>query len=299
LSVVAAVGLVIYLLPNFPRLDAERMAYSESIADQHTGTFFDAIGKDNPYAAILEKTGVNAYAVYQTDYKNARMHTRGVEEKTAIDNKCMKRNGAFFRIANRGRYEQGGRMQTDGHALRVSREYRHLDGKRMEIKANIKEETINGSILGRLGRALEPVSRYAGFNWRVNVALISAFAAKENSVATLGTIYQASGEEDKSLGCRMMEKEKEWTPLHALALIKFMTMYPPCIATLLMIKVESGSWKWALFASFYPVVAGSLMAALVFTGGNLLGLNGMQAMVAFYLVALLGATGLGFIKKQR
>jgi ferrous iron transport protein B len=242
---------------------------------------------------------VNAYAGYQTDYKNARMHTRGVEEKTAIDNKFMKRNGAFFRIANRGRYEQGGRMQTDGHALRVSREYRHLDGKRMEIKANIKEETINGSILGRLGRALEPVSRYAGFNWRVNVALISAFAAKENSVATLGTIYQASGEEDKSLECRMMEKEKEWTPLHALALIKFMTMYPPCIATLLMIKVESGSWKWALFASFYPVVAGSLMAALVFTGGNLLGLNGMQAMVAFYLVALLGATGLGFIKKQR
>jgi ferrous iron transport protein B len=96
----------------------------------------------------------------------------------------------------------------------------------------------------------------------------------------------------------MKEKEKGWTPLHALALILFMTMYPPCIPTLLMVRLESGSTKWALFATLYPIVLGSLFAVLVFTGGNLLGLSGMQAMVVFYLCALAVTTALGFVKNR-
>jgi len=193
----------------------------------------------------------------------------------------------------------GGKMLKDADALKVNREYKKLDSERNRIKGNIKEETILGSVMGRVGRALEPVTTYAGFNWRVNIALISAFAAKENSVATLGSIYQsAGGEEEKSLEERMKEKETNWTPLHALALIIFMTMYPPCIPTLLMIRLESGSTKWALFATFYPIALGFLMAILVFTGGNLLGLSGMQAMIVFYICALLVTTALGFIKNK-
>ncbi|MEA2040126.1 MAG: ferrous iron transport protein B, partial [Thermodesulfobacteriota bacterium] len=106
------------------------------------------------------------------------------------------------------------------------------------------------------------------------------------------------GEKGKALGVRMKEKEKGWTPLHALAIILFMTMYPPCIPTLLMVRLESGSTKWALFATFYPIVLGSMIAVLVFTGGNLLGLSGMQAMIAFYVFALIVTVALGFIKSK-
>ena len=221
------------------------------------------------------------------------------KEKAALDDEFRKRNADFFKIVSRGKYEIDGKPVKDAAALQVSKEYRKLDGKRNGIKADVKEETIIGSVMGRLGRALEPVTQYAGFNWRVNIALISAFAAKENSVATLGSIYQSSdGEEEQSLEERMKKKETDWTPLHALALIIFMTMYPPCIPTLLMIRLESGSTKWALFATVYPIVLGSLAAALVFTGGNLLGLSGMQAMIVFYLCALLVTTALGFIKNK-
>ena len=118
-------------------------------------------------------------------------------------------------------------------------------------------------------------------------------------MATLGSIYQSPpGEKEKTLGARMKEKEKDWTPLHALAIILFMTMYPPCIPTLLMVKVESNSTKWALFATFYPIILGSVIAVLVFTGGNLLGLSGMQAMVAFYIFALMVTIAMGFIKEK-
>jgi ferrous iron transport protein B len=152
--------------------------------------------------------------------------------------------------------------------------------------------------MGRIGRYIEPVTKYAGFNWRINIGLISAFAAKENSVATLGSIYQSPPDEkEKALGARMKEKEKDWTPLHALAIILFMTMYPPCIPTLLMVKLESSA-KWALFATFYPIVLGSAIAVLVFTGGNLLGLSGMQAMIAFYILALIVTVTLGLVKRE-
>ncbi len=298
-TIVMVVVLIIYLLLNFPGLSAERRAYYESETNQHVRIFFSAIGEDNPYAKLLEGSGLTAFTVYQDDYKKAKMSATDKKSKSAVDEKFMKRNGEFFKIVNRGKYEMGGKMLKDADALKVNREYKKLDSERNRIKGNIKEETILGSVMGRVGRALEPVTTYAGFNWRVNIALISAFAAKENSVATLGSIYQsAGGEEEKSLEERMKEKETNWTPLHALALIIFMTMYPPCIPTLLMIRLESGSTKWALFATFYPIALGFLMAILVFTGGNLLGLSGMQAMIVFYICALLVTTALGFIKNK-
>ena len=97
---------------------------------------------------------------------------------------------------------------------------------------------------------------------------------------------------------RMREKEKGWTPLHALALMLFMAMYPPCIPTLIMVKLETGSTKWMLFATFYPILIGILISVLVFTAGNLLGLSGIQAMIAFYILAIAVTITMGLIKKE-
>jgi ferrous iron transport protein B len=65
-----------------------------------------------------------------------------------------------------------------------------------------------------------------------------------------------------------------------------------------MIKVETGSTKWMLFATFYPIVLGTIIAILIFTGGNLLGLSGMQAMFAFYILALIFLVLMGLIKRE-
>ncbi len=299
ITIVMIVVLIIYLLMTFPGIGADREAYFGEQADRHIASFFKKIGDTNPYAKLLAGSGLVAFANYYDDYKQAKMGATGADKKAVVDEKFRARNDDFFKIVKRGRYTEGGTNVKDGDALKVNTAYKSLHRERSGIRRDIKDETIIGSAMGRVGRAMEPVTQYAGFNWRVNIALISAFAAKENSVATLGSIYQADlGEGEKALEDRMKEKEKGWTPLHALALILFMTMYPPCIPTLLMVRLESGSTKWALFATVYPIVLGSLAATAVFTGGSLLGLSGLQAMALFYVCALAVTVALGFIKNR-
>ena len=86
-----------------------------------------------------------------------------------------------------------------------------------------------------MDRACHPRSR---FNWRVNVALLSALAAKESSVATLGALYDQE-EEGEALEQRMAKAETGFTPLHALALMLFMVLYPPCLATSIAVKLQA------------------------------------------------------------
>jgi ferrous iron transport protein B len=298
ITIVAAVTLIVYALMNVPGIGKDRKVDFQDQFNGNVETFVEKIGKDNPYAKLFEGASMTSFAIYWDDYKKAKMGAKGKEAKKAIDETFKERNGEFFKIVKRGSYVVDGKKVKDKYARKVHNAYKKLHSERNKIKREIKEETIIGSVMGRIGRFVEPVTSYAGFNWRVNIALISSFAAKENSVATLGSIYQSTpGEKEESLGARMKEKERGWTPLHALAIILFMTMYPPCIPTLLMVKLEAGT-KWALFATFYPIVLGSVIATFVFTGGNLIGLSGIQTMVAFYLLALGITISLGFIKTK-
>ena len=90
----------------------------------------------------------------------------------------------------------------------------------------------------------------------------------------------------------------DFTPLHALALMLFMVLYPPCIATSIAVKLQSGSVKWMLFSMIYPMCLGLTAATLVFSGGKALGLSGLQAMFAFYGLALAVTIVMGFIKNK-
>lgn len=127
------------------------------------------------------------------------------------------------------------------------------------------------------------------------IALISSLAAKESSVATLGGIYGLGS------GARLEESVAEsdlgWTDLHALALMVFMVVFPPCIPTLLAVKMETGSTIWTLFAGTYPILLGLLLASLIFTGGRALGLSGIRAMTGFYATAIIIMLALSTIRE--
>jgi ferrous iron transport protein B len=224
---------------------------------------------------------------YWNDYKSARLRAGGGDAAKALNAAYKEKNPMFFEIVRRS--------GKDGRT--AYRAARRLIRSRKELLMEMKKERINKSFLGRAGKALEPVTQYAGFNWRVNVALLSALAAKESSVATLGALYE-SDERGESLEKRMAEKEKGFTPLHALALMLFMVLYPPCLATAIAVKVQAGSTKWMLFSVGYAMALGLSVAVLVFSGGRALGLSGLQAMIAFYGLAL-GVTMLtGFIGNE-
>ncbi|MDL1955876.1 MAG: hypothetical protein LWW95_02305 [Candidatus Desulfofervidus auxilii] len=298
ITIVIVVATIVYVLISMPGISKERKAYYEKMANQAIEKFYKEIGKENPYAKVLAGKGLIEFARYWDSYKIAMMGAKGKEEKKVIDEKFKEKNIEFYKIVKRGSYELDGKKIKDKDAKKVYKAYKKLAKVRKKLRREIKDETIISSYLGRVGRAIEPFTRFAGFNWRINIALISSFAAKENSVATLGSIYQSPPGEEAQLGERIKRKEKGWTPLHALAIMLFMAMYPPCIPTLIMVRLETGSTKWMLFATIYPIILGLTIAILVFTGGNFLGLSGIQAMIAFYVLAIIFTAIMGFIKRE-
>jgi ferrous iron transport protein B len=284
--------VVIYVFTQFPELNQETRMQYENEANQAVETFEKQIGEDSAYGRALAGPKLMEFVRYSDEYRWAKVGAKDTAAKEAVDQKFSEENFEFFKIANRGRYKVDGKVVSDREATKVTREYKKLARERTKLRQDIKEQTLIGSSLGWLGRSLEPVTRFAGFNWRINIGLISSFAAKENAVGVLGSIYQSDGGE--RLEERVSEKERDWTPLHALAMILFMAMYPPCIPTLLMIRVEAGI-KWMLLAAIYPIALGAGIAILVFSGGSILGLNGIQAMFAFYGLAIAIMVVMGFL----
>jgi ferrous iron transport protein B len=141
------------------------------------------------------------------------------------------------------------------------------------LNAAEAEEALQFSVAGQLGRVLEPLSRYAGFDWRTNIALVGGFAAKEVVVSTLGTAYslgEIAPEATDSLG-KKLAASSNWRPLTAAALIIFIMFYSPCFVTVVCIAREAGSWKWGAFSVIFNTLLASLLAISVFQVGILLG----------------------------
>ena len=121
------------------------------------------------------------------------------------------------------------------------------------------------SYIGQIGKAIEPAIAPLGFDWKLGVGLISGVGAKELVVSTLGVLYtNESDVEDVNLSNRI-----PITPSVALGYMLFVLIYFPCVATLVAIKQESGSWKWALFAALYTTVLAWGVAFLVNMVGKL------------------------------
>ncbi len=146
---------------------------------------------------------------------------------------------------------------------------------RLEVEARRSSAELAGTLAGRAGQALTVVTAPLGFDWRTNVALVGGFAAKEVIVSTLGVAYslgEVDPEHASSLSQRLA-KEKGWSPLAAFALMIFVMVYAPCVATLVMIRKETGTWGWPLFSLAYNTVLAYALALAVFQGGKLLGLG--------------------------
>jgi len=134
-------------------------------------------------------------------------------------------------------------------------------------------ERISKSFAGHIGRFIEPVLKPLGFDWRIGIALISGFAAKEVFVATMGQIYalgEVQGEESLSL-VESVRNDPLFTPLLAVTIMVFVLLSSPCIATIAVIKQESNSWKWPLFMIAYTNSLAWIVSFMVYQGGKLLG----------------------------
>ncbi len=294
-TVVAAVAVILFALMQFPGVSQQRMAEFDAQAQHALDAFFAATAKNAYGSAVGSPARVDELFRFEQEYKSARTGVADKDKAAAIDARFRERDIAFFSIL---------KPQGDTQAKSVSRAFKTLRAERLRLRREHRAEVIDRSFLGSLGRWMEPVTQYAGFTWRVNVALLSALAAKENTVATLGALYQSTNQEAsgdggaRTLEARMAADEEGFTPLHALALMLFMALYPPCMATTMVVKLLSGSWKWMLFSLAYMVALGSLVAGLLFSGGSALGLTGLEAMAWFYGLAAASTIAAGLIKPK-
>lgn len=116
------------------------------------------------------------------------------------------------------------------------------------------------SILAEVGRGLEPVTAPLGFDWKMNVCLITGLPAKEAIVSTMGILYHT---EDESSLAEAMRTEGGVTPAAALAFMLFVLLYFPCLATIATLKRETGA-KWAAFTVVHSLLLAWVVAFLAF-----------------------------------
>ncbi len=287
-TIVIAVAVCVYVLLQFPGIPDDRMEQYQKRMDAAIKDFQADI-QGTQYADLLDdEQGLLDLLNISARYREAKLAASTQEASRAVDERYEARYPELFPLLR----------ARDAESRAISRSLRNLANERTTLRTQIREETIVHSYFGSLGKALEPVTQFAGFDWKINVALISSFAARESSVATLGVLFQEGADENIPLEERM-EREGEAggnTPLHALALMLFFALYPPCLAATIMVKVQTGSYKWMFFSIAFPTIFGLAVASGVFTFGTMLGLSGIQAMGAFYVLALITAIGLSFIR---
>jgi ferrous iron transport protein B len=126
-------------------------------------------------------------------------------------------------------------------------------------------EHVNESYLARFGQALEPIGAFMGLDWRLIVATLSAFVAKENSIAALGIIY--GGGED-NLGVTLAALVP---PASALAFLVVNMLFVPCVATVAAVRQETRSWGWTAASTGLMLASALLFGTLVYQAARFFG----------------------------
>jgi ferrous iron transport protein B len=173
---------------------------------------------------------------------------------------------------------------------------RHYADERARITSTLSGETrahaleslagqerghqLRHSIAGRIGHVIEPVIAPLGFDWRIGVGILGAFAAREVFVSTMGIVFDIQNADEQNQPLRdalrsatRPDGSQLMTPLTGMALMVFFVLACQCMSTLAVVRRESGSWKWPLFMFGYQTVLAYVAALLVFQTGRVLGFS--------------------------
>ena len=132
----------------------------------------------------------------------------------------------------------------------------------------VRQANLEGSVIGRLGRTVEPALRPLGFDWKISTALIGAVAAKELFVSQLGIVY-AVGSADEDAPSLREQLRADYTPLVGFCVMLFCLISAPCVATVAMTRQETNSWFWALFQFFGLTALAYIVTLLTYQIGRL------------------------------
>ena len=141
-----------------------------------------------------------------------------------------------------------------------------------ELDNAVASVRLENSYAGRLGHWIEPVIRPLGYDWKIGIALVTSFAAREVFVGTMATLYSvgADFEDDSTIKSRMREEvnpvtgERQFTPAVAFSLLVFYAFAMQCMSTIAIVHRETKGWRWPLIQTAYMTALAYVSALLVY-----------------------------------
>ena len=274
-TIILLLSIILWGASTFPRLEDtpedklaqyEEFAMTQAKAEDENGEMFaawDAVKKAHE--------GDEEFDLAEADSKldeliKAEIEKQGLNEDD--DAKKIEELTESLKTANPALVPEKDQLDT-------AKEFQTL------VTNNMSEKQLENSVMGTIGRAIEPVFRPLGFDWKISTAVLGALAAKEVFVSQMGIVYSLGDEvdaeaeidaetgksEDEGANSLRQRIRSQYSTLTGICLIIFMLLTSPCIASLAVAKRESNSWKFALAQFFGMFAIAWILAALV----NLIG----------------------------
>jgi ferrous iron transport protein B len=143
--------------------------------------------------------------------------------------------------------------------------------KANEINKQRKTALLENSYAGLLGKAIEPIITPLGYDWKIGIALITSFAAREVFVGTMATLYSVGDKEGNNTTLRKKmeaatrpDGSKVYNLATGLSLLVFYVLAMQCMSTLAVVKRETRSWKWPIIQLVYMTGLAYVMSLLVY-----------------------------------
>ena len=250
-TVIFPLSILLWAMMNFPSLPAERSKY---FADQEAVITTDFLNA--PFVDQVFKS--------KMDIEKFNQVRRQIETVNGVALK--NRNSTFYAVAaslHKDLIKPNTKAPVTQHQIDYAAEaYWAYMKKIADLNGERQSAHLKNTVGGKIGLALETIFKPIGFDWKTNVALLGGFAAKEVVVSTLGTAYSLA-DVDPALAENLsdrLQKEPGWNPVLAFSLIMFVMLYSPCFCTLVMIKKETGKWRWVIFAICYTTTLAYFVA---------------------------------------
>jgi ferrous iron transport protein B len=139
-----------------------------------------------------------------------------------------------------------------------------------ELDTKIASYKLQNSYIGYAGKAIEPIVTPLGYDWKIGIAIISSFAAREVFVGTLATIYSVGNDDEQTIKSRMSAETNPilggplFTLASGISLLLFYAFAMQCMSTLAIVKKETGTWKWPMIQLFGMSALAYVVALIAF-----------------------------------
>jgi len=199
-------------------------------------------GKDEPFVMEMPKYRLPSMKLlYHTVSNNAWMY--------------LKKAGTFILAASiliwfASNYPKN-ELLTQSYAQKIEQA---VDADKKALENELKMKMLEGSYLGQIGHASEPLFAPLGFDWRLTVALETGLAAKEVVVATLGILYSIGDEVDETNGALLANLKANIGLATAVSFIVFVMIYLPCLAASLVFAREAGGFKYLAYLFIFTTI---------------------------------------------